>query len=128
MATKTKAPKPPATFTIPARWLPLLRRPTTVYMGPCVLQAPQGWTRCGPMWWTDIGAIIVGPGVARWGTTLGIAELATRSTPSPTMYAAGWSHCSEPNLSVAVEEEALNCPHMELVKAYAAQADELFPS
>lgn len=89
----------------------------TTYMGPCVVQSPGAWTRVGPTWHhPTFGWITVGPGTKRWGTTEGLAELATQVTANPGWHAEGVAVSPAPNLVFAITEDALTSEHMARVK------------
>jgi hypothetical protein len=102
-AAKTKEIQGPI-FAPPPRLEPILRHPETVYMGACLVQANGAWTRSGPTWLTKYGWVIWGPGLRSWGTTKGLAELASERTPTPTWHAPGWSNVPNPNIVFYVEE------------------------
>lgn len=76
------------------------------YLGVTVVQAKAAWTRVGPTWLLPgIGYFVAGPGVADWGTKLGLAELAISTSPTPTFHAEGLSCAPEPNIVFAVRDE-----------------------
>jgi len=54
------------------------------YIGVCLVCGSEGWTRAGPTWIRQNGNyLVVGPGVAVWGTERGLAQLAiTKAKPS----------------------------------------------
>lgn len=89
----------------------LLRAPGTEYLGPCVVQDPGAWTRLGPTWRVAGDRYIcIGPGVNVWGTTQGLAELATADTAKPKFHAIGISISPRPNIIFAMTPEAItNC-------------------
>lgn len=92
--------------------------PQARYMGVCVLQAPGGWTRVGPAWILPAGCgwAIYGPGVARWGTSAGLAQLASESSPTPSLHAVGLSVCPDPNIVYALTQGAR--PNKELAPVF----------
>ena len=78
------------------------------YLGPCVVQCPGAWTRIGPTWvHPNLGWICLGPGVANWGTTMGLAELATLGTAKPNWHASGVG-ISSPNVSFVMTHRAID--------------------
>ena len=107
------------------RYQALIEKGPARYMGPCVVQAPGAWTRIGPTWLIPgVGWLIIGPGVANWGTQKGLAELATDLGPKPTWHAIGLVIAPAPNLVFAVVEEVLRSSAMEEVAALATDAEE----
>jgi hypothetical protein len=85
-----------------ARLMRRIQHPETTYYGVCVLAAPGSWCRVGPTWRLPDGVwAVVGPGVRNWGTTQGLAELASSSAPRPGWHAAAASLCPEPQLVFA---------------------------
>jgi hypothetical protein len=75
-----------------------------IYLGVCIMQASGAWTRMGPTWHIPAhGWVCVGPGMATWGTTHGLAELATSTAPSPKLHAAACTIAPVPNLIFAVQ-------------------------
>lgn len=81
--------------------------PRSRYMGVCVVQAAGGWTRIGPTWIMPDGLwAVFGPGVARWGTTGGLAQLASEATPTPTLHAVGLAVAQSPNIVYALTDGA----------------------
>ena len=95
------------------------------YIGVTVLNAPGGWTRVGPTWRTRHGYLVYGPGAARWGTTLGLAELASAPTAKPTWHATGWALCPAPNILYLVAEVALGSKAMGPVREALAAVSHL---
>lgn len=121
MATKTKIEVKCAP---PARIAALLRRATTFYMGPCCVNASGGWTRVGPTW--DVpgyGWIVWGPGAERWGTTMGLAELAVLGSAKPKWHASAWVSAPKSNAAFHMEELALESSYMIEVRAMADAVD-----
>ncbi len=94
----------------------------TVYAGPCVVQAPGGWTRVGPTWITPVGWVVAGPGAASWGTTQGLAQLASEGTATPTWHAVGIAIAPAPNVVYAVLPDALASKAMETVRGLTEEA------
>lgn len=95
-------------------------------MGVCIVQAPAAWSRLGPTrvdergrWWT------YGPGVESWGTTRGLAQLATSDDAAPVWHEEGWTCVPAPNIVFYVVDAALNAKYMSRVREIAAQAAEL---
>lgn len=81
------------------------------YLGVCVLNAPGGWTRCGPAWRmpesspVGSGFVIMGVGVQSWGTNEGLAQLAVgvgNNIAKPNWHAAGLSLSDTAYLCLAV--------------------------
>lgn len=109
MATKTKekANLMEALLGNTPRVLAQVKDEKSVYLGPCVVQAPGGWTRVGPTWQTPVGWVIVGPGIANWGTTQGLAELASASTAKPKLHALGVAVTPDPNIVYAMVPDAI---------------------
>lgn len=111
------------------RTLELINHKGTRYLGPCVVQARQSWTRVGPCWLVpDTGWLVIGPGARSWGTTQGLAELAAADTATPEWHAAGIAIVEDPSIVFLVEPAALNSPHMAPVRALAEQAEEFTQS
>ena len=101
-----------------------LNRSGVEYMGPCVVQSPGAWTRVGPTWIVPgIGWVTVGLGVCQWGTTAGLAELASQPTATPKWHALGISISPAPNLVFAVTVQALESPNMADVARFAQEVD-----
>lgn len=91
--------------TAPAPLLSDLR--AAKYYGVAVFQAAGGWTRIGPTWRLPGGEwAVFGPGVARWGTSLGLAELACSKSPTPTLHAVGLGVSPSVNIIYALLDEA----------------------
>lgn len=103
-----------------------LRGKDAVYMGPCVVQCPGAWSRCGPTWLVPVGGTavwgVVGPGVLRWGTTEGLAQL-TVGGAKPTWHSVGFAWSPLPNLAFAMTAAALQEGPMEAVARLASSAD-----
>jgi hypothetical protein len=96
------------------------------YLGACIVQAPGAWARMGPTWLHPrLGWIVAGPGIDTWGTTRGLAELASSDTASPTWHAVGIAVAPTPNLVFGVSTVSLAAPYAAEVRALAAEADEL---
>lgn len=117
------------------RWLlpsPVSARPrierilrAAEYLGACVIQAPGAWTRIGGTWVDAAGRWwCAGPGVDLWGTTGGLAELASATTATPTWHAAGIACAPAPHIVFAVAPEVL-AHHGGVLAAWAAEADVL---
>lgn len=105
------------------RVLQQIQRPDAIYLGPCIVQDPGAWTRMGPTWYVPgIGRICVGPGVSRWGTKLGLAELATTGAPTPVLHAVGVSIGPSTNIVYAMLQEAVDARDM---TSHAAEAETL---
>lgn len=93
------------------------------YMGVCVVQAPGAWTRVGPTWLTESGIwYTVGAGVNSWGTTQGLAELATSTAPKPTWHAVGISASPNPNIVYACSRDVVQ-QNMPLVYRLLVEAE-----
>lgn len=108
------------------RVLALVHDETTEYIGPALVQAPGAWTRCGPTWLTKRGLwICVGPGVYDWGTTAGLAQLASSPDPKPKWHAHGVAIVPDPNIVFVVGANALTSPEMADVRAMTAAAEEM---
>lgn len=106
----------------------LVRLPNTIYLGPCIVQARGGWCRCGPTWLVkDIGWVCVGPGINRWGTTQGLAEIATYGCPHTTWHADGVGVAERPNITFCVTRRALASGYLNRCAELAAQVDEAIP-
>lgn len=129
MATTTKTVRKSDTLASLLEQAPriarLLETPGTIYFGVCIVQAPGAWSRVGPTWRVPgVGVVVIGPGIARWGTTAGLAQLAGAgvATAKPEWHAVGLAIC-EPNLMFAVTASALAAPQMAEVTALAAEVD-----
>ncbi len=86
----------------------LVARAGVTYLGSCVIQDPAGWASIGPAWHVpDVGYVSVGIGVARWGTTKGLSELASEASAKPTLHAAGVVVSPKPNRVFACQPEAI---------------------
>jgi hypothetical protein len=96
---------------------------TGEYMGVCIVQSPGAWTRIGPTWLTPVGWINVGPGVSRWGTKLGLGELAVSITPTPSLHAVSLTISPTPNLVYAVGIGIEN-PNLKIVKSLAEEVEK----
>lgn len=121
MSTKTKTVTTTTDYFPPPDWIAELF-PECRYFGPCIVQAPQAWTRMGPAWRHRDGSwIVLGSGVRYWGTTKGLAELAAEATAKPEWHAIGWSIVPAPPLVFLIEPEAL--AKYERIAGLAAQAD-----
>jgi hypothetical protein len=104
----------------------LIKREDTVYMGPCVVQDPGSWSRIGPTWLVKgVGWVCIGLGVKTWGTTEGLAELATKTTAKPAYHALGLSVSQTPNIVFAVTAEALGSKALSEVKSLSDEAEGL---
>lgn len=126
MATKMKNGTLKKLIDSAPRVKPILER--SDYVGTCIVQAPGAWTRYGPTWHDErLGWICAGPGVASWGTTEGLAQLAgpTAGKAKPSWHATGICAVPTPNVVFFAIEEALDAPIMELVRALAEEADEI---
>lgn len=104
----------------------LLEMPGTIYLGACIVQAPGAWTRLGPTWLVPgIGTVVIGLGLARWGTSKGLAELATAAGGcKPEWHAVGLAICPAPNLIFAITAESLATAPMAAIAELAAEVDE----
>lgn len=79
---------------------------TPVYMGVCAAQAPGAWLRIGPTWFVQgVGWLVAGVGVRDWGTTMGLGELCTMTSATPTWHAAATSWCPVPNMVLPVQRD-----------------------
>lgn len=105
----------------------LLERPDTQYMGACIVQAPGAWTRMGPTWLVPgVGWVVIGPGVANWGTTSGLAQLATDPAAcSPQWHTVGVAICPAPNLVFAATADSLAATQLaEVARLVVEVADD----
>lgn len=89
-----------------------------LYLGPCIMQAPGGWTRAGPTWYVrgDRLWICYGPGVASWGTTRGIAQLASADDCKPSWHDTGWVTAPDPNIVLPMLTIAIEASYMQPVR------------
>jgi hypothetical protein len=129
MTTKTKTKTKTETETEivcapPARLLALIQRPDTEYMGACVVQGSGGWSRLGPTWWTVRGWVCWGPGLARWQTTEGLAELVSQTSATPKYHANGWTCAPLPNMVFYVEDHVID--HLAPVPKLLAAVEKEF--
>lgn len=100
--------------------------PGATYYGPGAINAPGAWTRVGPVWrLADLTWLVVGPEAIDWGTTRGLAELATASTAKPMWHAAAAALCPTPNVVLCCTAEALATAAMREVRALADAAEQL---
>lgn len=112
------------TFQVPDRIAGLLRTKGTVFLGPTIVQCPGAWTRVGPTWAVPgIGWVVYGPGIFKWGTTSGLAQLCREDTGKTTMHATAWSTVPTPNLGFAVEEGGMRAKAFEEVASATAAAE-----
>jgi len=96
------------------------------YIGPCVVQSPGAWTRVGPTWiHPRHGWITVGLGAAEWGTSAGLAELASASTAKPRWHCSGTSVSPEPNIVFFCTEAALGSELFGEVMELTKQAEKM---
>ena len=105
----------------------LITSEDATYMGPCIVQAPGAWSRTGPTWLVkNVGWVTYGPGVKRWGTEEGLAELCSSVKPKPELHAEGFDIVPNPNIVFPVSEKALK-GNKSLVRVaeLTAQADEM---
>lgn len=88
------------------------------YYGVCVVHGRESWTRIGPAWFhPQAGWIVVGPGVYAWGTSRGLAELATETTARPEWHAVGASILPDPVIVLAVLDHVLASERFAPVRA-----------
>jgi len=59
-----------------------------------------------------VGWVCIGPGACNWGTSMGLAELATCSGPTPEWHAQGVAISPAPNIVFLVCGAALETGHM----------------
>lgn len=124
MTTKSKTVSLDELFRKAPRYQALVEDRDAQFMGPCVVQASGAWTRIGPTWLVPgIGWLVVGPGVANWGTKKGLAELATEVGPSPSWHAVGLIVAPQPNLVFAVTANVLESAAMVEVASLTAEAE-----
>lgn len=113
------------TDLIPARLMKMLRQKGTVYFGPCVVNAPGAWTRCGPTWKLTSGVfLVVGPGVRNWNTSKGLAQLAVDPSVAPTLHEEGATLVPDPAIMIAVTDAALRGPNATRVCALTEAVSE----
>lgn len=97
------------------------------YYGVTAVQSPDAWCRVGPTWrnpTTDVW-FVAGPGLARWGTSEGLAQIGVSTAPSPTWHAVNLSMTPKPNIAFAVADHVLEqSGHMETVKQLAREAED----
>jgi len=94
-----------------------------LYLGSCIVQAPGAWTRVGPTWldrerlqaW-----VVVSIGAARWGTSEGLAQLATSVDCKPQWHAPGTAIVPLPNLAFLIEPHVLQAEHMAPVRMWGS--------
>lgn len=104
----------------------LLETPGTIYFGACIVQAPGAWCRVGPAWRVPgVGVVVIGPGLARWGTTTGLAQLAGAGAPAckPEWHAVGIAIC-EPNVMFAITTIALASSQLVEIAALVAEVGD----
>lgn len=109
----TKRKKTESAYLAAADYLtpPMLRliEQRGIYMGVCVMQTPAAWTRVGPTWHIPGHAwVCVGPGIFGWGTTQGLAELASAVTGAPKFHAAAAGVCPQPNILFSCVDSAID--------------------
>lgn len=98
----------------------------STYLGPTIVQAPGGWCRIGPTWLVQgLGWVVCGPGINRWNTTEGLAEIATKGCEKTTWHADGVAVAQAPNLVFSVLKSALESGHVARCAELARQAEEL---
>lgn len=104
----------------------ILEMPGVVYLGACIVQAPGAWSRVGPTWRVpNMFTIVIGPGLARWGTTKGLAELAVAAADcKPEWHAMGIAICETPNIVFAITAKALAAKVMSEVATLAAEVGD----
>lgn len=86
----------------------VLRDGRTEYLGVTIAQAPRAWSRMGPTWCDVRGRYwVLGPGVADWGTSQGLAELSVSTAPAAKWHAVGLVCCPSDTLLFAVEAEVV---------------------
>lgn len=86
----------------------LLTRAGVSYLGSCVIQDPAGWASIGPAWHVpDVGYVSVGIGIARWGTSNGLSELASEASAKPSLHAVGVVVSPKPNRVFACQPAAI---------------------
>lgn len=112
-ATKKKDEKLGIIPRISDRCVAMIREPGTRYFGVCILQAPGAWSRLGPTWRTSDNVwICAGPGLGRWNTRRGLAEISQDVTANPEIHATGVAMCPKPNL--VFEVSAMSIEHLKL--------------
>jgi len=106
--------------------LALLAREGTIYVGPTIVQAKGAWSRMGPTWLVPgVGWVCYGPGVDKWGTTQGLAELSSADSAKPSMHAVGWSIAPDPNIVFPMVEAAVNARGKDFIAMVAEGAQLL---
>lgn len=116
------------TAAVPDHIRAQIEREDTVYLGPVIIQAPSAWCRAGATWYVPSTAcwIVYGPGLARWGTSQGLAQLASASDAcNPKYHATAWCIVPAPNLCFAIEEGQLE--HLGPIRDAVAAVSELIP-
>ncbi len=85
-----------------------IKGPNSVYLGICATHTTGSWTRAGLTWRVGDMLIVVGPGVAEWGTTQGLAELCVSRTAKPNYHtpAATLHHMSVAAITLPVMEDS----------------------
>lgn len=103
----------------------LLQGPDVIYLGPCVVQAPGAWTRIGPTWLVPgVGTLVIGPGLARWGTSQGLAQLAVDAAAcKPEWHAVAIAVTATPNIIFALTSASITAPCLASVAALAAEVE-----
>lgn len=105
----------------------VLENPKAVYMGCCIVQAPGAWCRLGATWYIpDLGWVCVGPGIDRWGTTMGLAEIATFGSPQTTWHATGIGISQLPNIVFACTQQAIDSGNLSWGAEYHKQVEEYY--
>jgi hypothetical protein len=83
------------------QWLRRMDMTGATYYGVCLVNGPGGWTRAGPTWQLRTGNwVCVGPGVAKWGTTKGLAELASEAPLATEWHAVAATIAPDPHLVI----------------------------
>ena len=93
----------------------------TNYIGVSVVNYQGSWTRVGPAWKVDGEVCCVGFGVRSWGTSRGLAQLATGTDARPSWHACAFS-AAPANLVFSVTKEVLNAEHMGDVRKITREA------
>ena len=104
----------------------LIRASGTEYLGPCIVQCEGSWTRVGPTWVTQRGIwVVFGPGLSRWGTTEGLAQLSISDAVTPVWHSIGVGIVPTPHICFPVMRTLLSASHMETVRLCTEIGDEM---